>query len=114
VLYFSASDEVYALNASDGSVFWSHQIGAYSSPAVGTYKTLLGTSHHLTALSTQTGALGKRYLVGIINTPLVIYKHVLYFTTYDTAKLYAFDFQTWTPIWVDTIARETESAPTLA
>lgn len=114
LLYFSASDEVYALNASDGSVLWSHQIGAYSSPAVGTYKTLLGTSHYLTALSTQTGALGKRYLVGIISTPLVIYKHVLYFTTYDTAKLYAFDFQTWTPIWVDNIARETEAAPTLA
>ena len=114
LLYFSALNETYALNASDGSVFWSHPIGNNSSPAVGTYKTLLGAGHHLTALSTQTGALGKRYLVGIINTPLVIYKHVLYFTTYDTAKLYAFDFQTWSPIWVDSIAVETEAAPTLA
>jgi outer membrane protein assembly factor BamB len=85
-----------------------------SSPAVGTYKTLIGSGHYLTALSTKTGALGKRYLVGIIEAPLVLVKQVVYFTTYDTAKVYVFDPRTWTPIWVATVGRQTETAPTLA
>jgi outer membrane protein assembly factor BamB len=98
----------YALNASSGSVMWYQQLSIVSSPAVSTYKTLVGTSvGYLVALSTKTGARGRSYHGGSARTP-VIYKHVAYFATVDTDRLYAFDFRTWTPIWVATVSADSE------
>ena len=67
---YVASDQIYALNASNGALLWKAPVSSLSSPAV-VGNTVYVSSDQVYALNASTGALIWKYPVQSLNTPAI-------------------------------------------
>jgi outer membrane protein assembly factor BamB len=124
VVYVGSDDgNVYALNASTGSVVWSYatvypdenySFGVDSSPAVVGNVVYVGAGQNVTALNALTGALVWNYTTGdIVESSPAVAGGVVYVGS-DDGNVYALNASTGARVWNCTLGSFVYSSPAVA
>lgn len=112
VYFGSLDDNVYALDAADGTEQWSHNTGDYvsSSPVLVDGTIYIGSDNgNLYALDADDGTEKWTYETGGITSSLAVVDGTVYFGSLD-GQVYALDATTGTIVWGSDADREVTGA----